>query len=169
MTIINSVRDPSEVPEARRRGAGPARRKGLAPDVEARIALVTTELATNLLKHAAEGIVAINEFTDADGSGIELLALDKGPGMADVARCLVDGFSTAGSPGNGLGAVARVSDRYAIYSRPGIGTAVRARVLATSAGPPPAPEIGVVIDTYPGESVCGDGWIPANGGAGPTL
>ena len=169
MTIVNSVRDASEVGEARRAAAGLAQRKGFSRDLEARIALVATELATNLLKHAAEGIVAINEFADADGSGIELLALDKGPGMADVARCLVDGFSTAGSPGNGLGAVARVSDRYAIYSRPGVGTAVMARFLTTSAAPSPAPEIGVVIDTYPGESVCGDGWITANGGAGPTL
>src|SRR5208282_3708459 len=59
--------------------------------------LVATELATNLMKHAREGLVAINEFVDADGSGIELIALDKGPGIADVARCLVDGFSTAGS------------------------------------------------------------------------
>ena len=57
------------------------------------------------------GLVAINEFADADGSGVELLALDKGPGIADVARCLVDGFSTAGSPGTGLGAVARISDQ----------------------------------------------------------
>jgi hypothetical protein len=89
--------------------------------------------------------------------------------MVDVARCMIDGFSTAGSPGTGLGAVARVSDRHAIYSRPGIGTAVMARFLTTRAIPPLAPEIGVVIDTYPGESVCGDGWITGNGGTGPTL
>ena len=169
MTIVNSVRDASEVGEARRAAAGLAHRKGFSQDVEARIALVATELATNLLKHAGEGLVAINEFVDADGSGIELIALDKGPGIADVARCLVDGFSTAGSPGTGLGAVTRVSDSYAIYSRPGIGTAVMARFLAASAVPPGALEIGVVIDTYPGESICGDGWVTANGRRGATL
>src|SRR5271155_771259 len=125
MTVVNLVRDASQIGEARRAAAGLARRKGFSQDVAARIALVATELATNLLKHAGEGLVAINEFVDADGSGIELLALDKGPGMADVARCLIDGFSTAGSPGTGLGAVARGSDSYAIYSRPGGGSAVR--------------------------------------------
>jgi anti-sigma regulatory factor (Ser/Thr protein kinase) len=169
MTVVNSVRDASEVGETRRAAAGLARRKGLAQDTEARIALAATELATNLLKHAGEGLVLINEFVDADGSGIELIALDKGPGMADVARCLVDGFSSAGSPGTGLGAVARVSDSHAIYSRPGVGTAVMARFLAGSAVPPGALKIGVVIDTYPGESICGDGWATGNGGMGPTL
>jgi hypothetical protein len=89
--------------------------------------------------------------------------------MADVARCLTDGFSTAGSPGTGLGAVARVSDSHAIYSRPGIGTVVMARFLAPNADPPGAVEIGVVIDTYPGESVCGDGWVTMNGRKGLTL
>jgi anti-sigma regulatory factor (Ser/Thr protein kinase) len=174
MTLVNSVRDTSEVGEARRAAVGLAHRKGLSKDIEARIAIVATELATNLLKHAGEGLVAINEFVDANGAGIELIALDKGPGIADIARCLVDGFSTAGSPGTGLGAITRVSDSYAIYSRPGIGTTVMARFLATStvpcgAVPRGAVEIGVVMDTYPGESVCGDGWATANGRMGVSL
>jgi anti-sigma regulatory factor (Ser/Thr protein kinase) len=169
MTLVNSVRDASEVGEARRAAIGLAHRKGFSQDIEARIALVATELATNLLKHAGEGLVAINEFLDADGSGIELIALDKGPGIADVARCLIDGFSTAGSPGTGLGAVTRVSDNYAIYSRPGIGTVVMARFLAPNAVPPGAIEIGVMIDAYPGETVCGDGWATMNGRRGDTL
>ena len=86
MTLVNSVRDTSEISEARRAAVGLAHRKGLSQDIEARIAIVATELATNLLKHAGEGLLAINEFVDADGSGIELMALDKGPGIADVAR-----------------------------------------------------------------------------------
>ena len=168
MTLVNSVRDASEVGETRRAAVGLAHRKDCSPDVEARIAIVATELATNLLKHASEGMVAINEFVDAGGSGIELIALDKGPGIADIARCLIDGFSTVGSPGTGLGAVARVSDSYAIYSRPGVGTAVMARFLAAAA-PRGAVEIGAVVDTYPGESVCGDSWVTMNGAKGDTL
>jgi anti-sigma regulatory factor (Ser/Thr protein kinase) len=155
MTVVNSVRGPSQVAETRRAAASIARRKGLGKDIEARVALVATELATNLSKHADGGVIAVNEFADADGSGIELLALDMGPGMADVARCLIDGFSTVGSPGNGLGAVARVSDRHASYSRPGAGTAVMARFLTAIAIVPGSPEIRAIIDTYPGESVCG--------------
>jgi anti-sigma regulatory factor (Ser/Thr protein kinase) len=169
MTIISLVGDASGVSEARRSAMGFARQNGLGQEVEARIALVATELATNILKHGGGGAVAVNRFGDAQGSGLELLALDKGPGMADVARCLVDGFSTAGSPGTGLGAVVRNSDRHAIYSRTGLGTAVMARFLAESAEASRQPEIGAVVDTYPGESLCGDRWVVGHGRLGTTL
>ena len=55
--------------------------------------------------------------------------------MSDVGRCLEDGFSTAGSLGTGFGAVQRQADRFGVYSRPGVGTAV----LARSSVHPPAP------------------------------
>jgi anti-sigma regulatory factor (Ser/Thr protein kinase) len=169
VTTISSVRDQSSVAEARRVATGIARRNTLAEDIVARIALVATELATNLLKHVGEGVLAINEFADGEGAGIELLALDKGAGMADVVRCFADGFSTAGSPGTGLGAVARNSDTHAIYSRPGLGTAIMARFSSGSAVSPQGPQIGVVIDPYPGESMCGDHWASGNGRMGMTL
>ncbi len=47
--------------------------------------------------------------------------------MADVGRCMDDGYSTAGSPGNGLGAIARLADDVRIYSRPGLGSAIMVR------------------------------------------
>jgi anti-sigma regulatory factor (Ser/Thr protein kinase) len=169
VTIINSVRDASEVGEARRSIAGLARRGGFGSETEARIALVATELATNTLKHGGGGVVTADRFADAHGSGIELLALDKGPGMTDVARCLADGFSTAGSPGTGLGAVVRNSDHYGIYSRPGLGTAVMVRFVAAGAGRPRHPEIGAVVDAYPGETLCGDRWVVGYGALGTTL
>jgi anti-sigma regulatory factor (Ser/Thr protein kinase) len=142
MRIVNSVRDTSEVGEVRRAAAGLARRSDLAEDLVGRLALVATEMATNLLKHGGGGFVVVDRFHDADGSGLELLALDKGPGMADVDRCLVDGFSTAGSPGTGLGAITRNCDRYAIYSRAGLGTAVLARFVTGHAVSVRGPEVG---------------------------
>src|ERR1700730_8528924 len=79
MTVVNSVRETSGVGEARRAAARLAHCSGLADDVVGRIALVATELATNLLKHAGGGLVVIDRFADADGSGLEMLALDNGP------------------------------------------------------------------------------------------
>jgi anti-sigma regulatory factor (Ser/Thr protein kinase) len=169
MTMINSVRDTSEVGEVRRTAAGLARSCGLAEEVVGRIALVATEMATNLLKHGGGGVVAMDRFADADGSGLELLALDKGPGMADVARGFADGFSTAGSAGTGLGAIARNADRYAIYSRPGLGTALMARFLDSKTSSVRGPEFGAVIDAYPGETVCGDRWVAGDARSGITL
>jgi anti-sigma regulatory factor (Ser/Thr protein kinase) len=172
--MITPVRDPSGVGDARRVATAFARAEGLAEDKVARIGLVATEMATNLLKHAGEGMVAVERYDGADTGGIELLALDKGPGIADVARSLGDGFSTAGSPGTGLGAIERKADKFAVFSRPGQGTAVMARFAAAArngAAKPKigAPEFGAVLDPYPGESVCGDRWATDYGRRGLTM
>ncbi len=169
MSVINRVGDPSQVGEVRRTVTEVARRNGVTENVVGRAALVATEIGTNLLKHGGGGMVVSRCLGPAKGSGIELLGLDSGPGMADVGRCLADGFSTAGSPGTGLGAIARNSDHYAIYSRPGQGTAVLARFQPANAAGLPGAEIGVIIDPYPGESVCGDRWSMVHDGSNATL
>lgn len=169
MLVISTVGDPSQVGEARRAVTAAARQNGLAEDIVGRVALVGTEIATNLLKHGGGGFVVSRRLVAAGVPGIELLGLDRGPGMADVGRCLVDGFSTAGSPGTGLGAIARNADHYAIYSRPGRGTAVLACFLSAGLASLTGPELGVVADPYPGESICGDSWATAHDRSSATL
>jgi hypothetical protein len=81
--------------------------------------------------------------------------------MAAVNDCLRDGFSTAGTPGNGLGAIARLAALFEIHSLSQVGTALLARLWA---GPAPADppamwlEIGVVNLPKVGEVACGDAW-----------
>jgi anti-sigma regulatory factor (Ser/Thr protein kinase) len=169
MNVIGAVSDQSQVGEIRRRMTAAARQIGLAEDVVGRVALVATEIATNLLKHGGGGIVLARPLAAAGGAGLELLGLDSGPGMADVGRCLADGFSTAGSPGTGLGAIARNADRFAIYSRPGRGTAIMACFFHTGAALLSGPELGAVVDPYPGETLCGDRWATAHHRSSATL
>ena len=91
-----------------------------------------------------------------------MLALDRGRGMTDISRCMQDGYSTAGSPGTGLGAITRLADNMRIYSRPGQGCAIMARFRR----PPvrgPEPGSGAVLAPYPGEQVCGDNWAFSDG------
>jgi Stage II sporulation protein E (SpoIIE) len=76
-----------------------------------------------------------------------------------LARCLLDGYSTAGSPGTGLGAIARLSASFDIHSMPQVGTALWSRLWSRPlASDRPAVElqVGTVSLPYPGESVCGD-------------
>jgi anti-sigma regulatory factor (Ser/Thr protein kinase) len=170
--VITPVVHSSEVGEARRAASEFAHKAGANAAQLGRIALVATEMATNIVKHAGAGggALVLERFDDAAGAGVELLALDRGPGMADVKACFADGFSTAGSPGTGLGAIVRQADLFGIYSRPGLGTALSARFVFT---PPtmnsPATDIGVVNAPYPGESVCGDKWAFDAGRNGNTL
>lgn len=172
--MITNIVDPSHVGKARRVASEFARKSGGTEGQVARIAIVATEMATNIIKHTggAGGMIVVDRFADAQGAGVELLAIDKGPGMASVGTSLADGYSTAGSAGTGLGAISRQADNFAIYSRPGIGTVISARftytpAAVTGAGAPV--DIGVVRDSYPGETVSGDGWAFSSGRRGPTL
>ena len=154
------VHEGSQVAEARRAALGCATALQMDAETRGKVALVATELATNLVKHGGGGELVVGARRDDLPTAVDLLALDSGPGMADWGRCLDDGYSTSGSPGTGLGAIRRASEAFDVYSRPAKGTVVFARVL----GRPEASrsfdslDLGVVSVPYPGETECGDGW-----------
>jgi anti-sigma regulatory factor (Ser/Thr protein kinase) len=155
--VISTVADSSQVAETRRAAQREGAALGFGAEALGRVAIIATELSTNILKHAGRGEVLIRPFADAEGEGLEILALDNGPGMSDVARCLGDGYTTVGTRGNGLGAVRRLSQRFGVFSRPGQGTAIVARCLdglgnATTA----TAVVGAVRAVCPGETVSGD-------------
>lgn len=155
------IHDLSQIAAARRAVAGVASTHGLDEEDAGRLAIVATELATNLLKHGGGGELLVGTFEDRTGAGIELVALDKGPGMADVRASTRDGHSTAGSPGTGLGAIVRGSHASDIYSVPGGGTAILARLRSGRPGNGDGsamPDHGVVSVAMPGEEACGDAW-----------
>lgn len=167
--MITAVNDPSQVAEARRLVSAYARRAGVTEARIGDVAIVVTELATNLLKHAGSGQILATHCDDADGAGLELLALDRGSGMADVGRCMDDGYSTAGSPGNGLGAIARLADNVRIYSRPGLGSAIMVRFLRKVGRDVYRTQLGAVVAPYPGEQACGDHWAFRETARGRTV
>jgi hypothetical protein len=98
-----------------------------------------------------------------NGSGIEILAIDKGPGM-DVAASMRDGHSTAGTQGSGLGALSRRASGLEIWSRPGSGTLMRFEVWPKAPAPNGAAlASGVICTEKHGEDVCGDNWALLQG------
>ena len=156
------VRDQSQVAEARRTAVSLAQRQGFDEQAAGRVAIVATELATNLIKHGGGGELLVGSYEH----GVECLALDRGPGMADLPASRRDGQSTTGSPGLGLGAIARLSQVLDIYSRPGQGTAILARLQPTGPEPPEEALWGAVSIAKTGEEVCGDSWsVQAHAGA----
>ncbi len=168
--MIVTVADRSEVAVARRAAAATARDLGLDSAREAKVALIATEMATNLVKHARSGEIVVGRFADRSGEGLELLSIDGGPGIADLAHALADGVSTAGSPGSGLGAIRRQADQFAAFSRPGKGTVVMARVARPDGKARVGGFVlGSVVNPIPGETVCGDAWGFGSGREGPTL
>ena len=75
-------------------------------------------MARNLVRHGKGGDIVIREVATPASLSLELLALDRGPGMHNIAECLRDGFSTAGTAGTGFGAIKRLSDRFEVFSQP---------------------------------------------------
>ena len=159
-STVVTVNESSQVAEARRRALTAAQTLGLDAEAEGRVALGATELATNLVKHGRGGELVITPRREDGARGVELLALDSGPGMEDWTRCLRDGFSTTGSPGTGLGAIFRASDAFDVYSRPSLGTGVFARIGARPLHVDRVPRLvaGAVSVPFPGELECGDAW-----------
>ena len=153
------VSDPSKVGEARRIAMRMADEAPLNETERAAVGIVVTELATNLSKYATNGRILLQVLRRSSGACIEVLAIDSGPGMADVERCLRDGFSTSGTPGTGLGAVRRMATEFDIYSAAGVGTVVFARVGA-QCGEPIANgyQWAALSAPAPNELVCGDAW-----------
>lgn len=160
-TLYLPVTESSEAGEARRRVQQLAAALGMDDTDAGRAALVATELAGNLVKHAERGGHLLAQPAKwSGGMGVEILSLDSGPGMANVARCLRDGFSTAGSPGTGLGAVSRMADEFDVHSAAGVGTTLAARVWAGGRRDAPAagPALAGISLPKPGQEVCGDAW-----------
>lgn len=104
-----------------------SRRAGLAEADRARAMTAASELATNILKFAGHGTLTVCVIQERGRSGVEILAEDRGPGIADVEAALRDHFSTSGTLGLGLPGVRRLMDDFEIASSLGAGTRVRAR------------------------------------------
>ena len=187
-----SISEPGHVGSLRRYVTHLAKDHGFSAEDSGRVALAATELGTNLAKHAVNGgevlvraLVsedkAANMSPEAEyGSasrGIELISMDKGPGIPDLGRALKDGYSTMGSPGTGLGALRRLSQEFDIYSTVGRGTVVFCRVWTHNSPAWPEREkptrkiiqSGVVMIPRKGEDICGDGWSIARKGGSTVI
>ncbi|MFT3789470.1 MAG: ATP-binding protein/SpoIIE family protein phosphatase [Tepidisphaeraceae bacterium] len=152
-TTLIPVRETSQVGEARRAVARLTLDVGLSDTDAGAASIIVTELANNLARYAKDG--AILAQARPDSKAIDIVSIDRGPGIADVGRALQDGYSTGGTPGNGLGAVKRLASEFDIYSLPDLGTAILARVGDRSTSN--FAWAGVAL-AAPHETVCGDAW-----------
>ncbi len=163
LTQAFTVTEASQVGESRRTAIALAQRLGFSEVDAGRAALVASELATNLAKHARGGQMLFRILPAIDGTGahgLEVLAIDSGPGIPDVALSRRDGYSTTGTLGHGLGAIERQADFFDLYAQPSgtIGVARIWRERPPEAAVGPRYRLGAVQVSVAGESVCGDQW-----------
>lgn len=170
-SLYTELDELSQVGSARRAVVLLARQLGLDESTVGTAALAVTEVAKNLLQHADGGELSLWWTPRAPNEPIlEVVAIDRGPGMADIERCFRDGFSTAGTPGTGLGAVRRAAGDLDVYAPPGGGTVLWFR-LHGSAGRKATGlgfDNGAVCVPMPGEEAVGDAWALSESDTGLT-
>lgn len=157
---IHPVTESSGIAAVRRASNTLAGTLGFNETMAGKAALVITEAATNILKHAGSGDILLRPLERNGVHGMEILAIDKGPGFANLDLAMRDGISTAGSYGVGLGAMQRVADEFDLYTDRNHGTVLRMAVWAAAAPPTPW-TVGAVCLPLPSEHECGDAWAAA--------
>ena len=163
------IDDASRVGEARRHAAQAAAGMGWGEVDAGRLAIVVTELGTNLQRHAKTGRLLI--AARPQSFEVEVIAIDDGPGIPDLARAMQDGHSSGSTPGTGLGAVRRLANDFDIHSAVPDGTVSVARVRAASAPAAAAQAlcVGAICLPAPHETVSGDAWALATQDGRTTL
>jgi len=154
-TRIVAIEEATQIGHARRLAQLAATGAGFDATDAGRVALVATELSTNVLKHARSGEIHIAVVQGRGAFGVEVTAVDRGPGF-NLADCLPDGFSTGGTRGEGLGAVKRQSDVMDIFSDHR-GSVVMSRTYPKGFAGADI-RFGATQQRMRDETVCGDGW-----------
>ncbi|MEU8303758.1 anti-sigma regulatory factor [Actinomadura sp. NPDC048955] len=152
--------EPSAAAGARRQAVRLAERLGFAGERLGQIQLAVTEAATNLAKHAVQGEILVRIVRTGEEAALELVCVDRGPGITDVPASRLDGHSTSGTLGLGLGSIERLADRTGMHSLPGAGTVLFAGFsrLGGRAAAAPGPPFAGLTRPIDGEEECGDAY-----------
>jgi anti-sigma regulatory factor (Ser/Thr protein kinase) len=154
-----AVADATAIAGVRRTAGDLATRLGFGATAAGQVAIVASEAASNIFKHAGSGQVLMRPLKRGGMDGIELLAIDRGPGIGNLASSMVDGTSTTGTYGGGLGAMKRLSQEFDIYTAPGKGTVIGLTMWRGGVAPDEGLlQLGAVCQPIAGESACGDSW-----------
>lgn len=168
LSELYPVADQLQLNTVRLHAVAMGRAHGLDPAATERLSVVVAELAGNIARHAGAGHIVLRPVGEHGTGCIEVLALDKGPGVADMTRAMRARTSPDGSAqrDSGFAGIKRLADLFDIYSQPGHGTAVVAHVGAPAAGESTCrcaasvthACIGVVCLPLHGQEECGDAW-----------
>lgn len=125
--LHHSIRGESDASRAVLESTLYSREAGFDEAPSRMIATAVSELVRNIIKYAGSGEIRLRRVKKMGARGIEIEALDNGPGIADCEAAMQDHYSSGGTLGLGLPAVKRMMDDFSLESTPGEGTRVTAR------------------------------------------
>jgi anti-sigma regulatory factor (Ser/Thr protein kinase) len=152
-----SIDSDTAVGSVRRAGIKLANQLGFTEQRAAEVGIVASEVTSNVWRHGGHGSVAVRTVVGSGVAGVQLIGIDRGPGMADVRQSGADGHSTRGTLGIGLGAIERLSTSFDVSSHPGVGTVVVATLWpADNASGDEELDVAALTRPIDGETACGD-------------
>lgn len=122
--IVVAIRSDADIVVARQKGRQLAETRGFTGTDLTFIATAISEIARNIVTYAGVGVMTLRASGNGARPGIVVVARDEGPGVADIALAMQDGYSTKNSLGLGLPGCRRLMDTFEITSEPGLGTTV---------------------------------------------
>ena len=91
---------------------------------QTKLVTAASEVARNTVDYGGGGTIRIETLRDGGRRGVRLTFADEGPGIADLAKAMTDGYTTGGGLGLGLSGAKRLSNEFDIKSSPCKGTVV---------------------------------------------
>ncbi len=117
----------SDIVLARQQGRSLSAQIGFSAIDQTVIATAISEIARNIIEHANQGEIVLTVLNHGPGRGLQVVALDQGPGIPDLAKAMQDDYSTGKGLGLGLPGSRRLMDEFEIESEVGRGTTVTMR------------------------------------------
>lgn len=128
MKLISSesmtLRTPEDIVAVRQAVRKQAVKLGFGLVDQTKVVTASSELARNTVDYGGGGTVQLEIVENERKSGLRLVFEDRGPGIADIALALSDGYTSGAGMGLGLGGAKRLSHEFEIWSKPGEGTKV---------------------------------------------
>ncbi|MFZ0630503.1 MAG: SpoIIE family protein phosphatase [Acidobacteriaceae bacterium] len=149
------ITDESSIGEARRKSLLIAQRLGFDATRSGELTLLATESSRNVLVHGGGGQVVISAMESEGHRVAQIIAMDQGTGIANIAQAMTDGYSTAGTMGGGLGAMKRIATTLEVFT--GRNGTIVLLELGTATRPHSLRIAGLAVP-FPGERFCGDAW-----------
>lgn len=153
------ITENSQVGQLRREISMMAARVGFNETRKGEVAIIVSEIGTNLIKHTPQGgEVLVKTFPHKNNPGLEIISIDDGPGMSYASFMIQNGISTSGTLGTGLGAIKRLSHEFDLYSKKDQGTILLSRIWQYEKSQRTLKkfEIGAICVPKPDETECGD-------------
>jgi len=122
--VVLAIRTPEDIVHMRREVREQAVRQGFSIVDQTKVVTAASELARNIINYGGGGEMILQRLSEGVRRGLKLAFVDQGPGIADIALAMKDGYTTGGGMGLGLGGAKRLSSEFHIESKIGVGTRV---------------------------------------------